>query len=664
VNRAASTALLMFAMAMLVVGCTGSGSPSAPSRSRSGSIVYLAPAASHQLGIDNLDLVAARRGRAPVDITRSAAAEGSPAWSADGSHVVFERTSSHTTGGGATLTAGIYTMKPGGVAKEILRCAAGCRDGEFAWSPGGGQIAFVREFAAGTSPGSAIEVMNADGSGLHLVCDWRRCGQGLADPQWSPDGTRLLFSNQNVIGFIGLGIPPSGVWVASADGSGLRKLTQSACRPGTSTLRGCYFDSAAAWSPDGRTIAFSRLTERLRRASVTRLELMSPDGRDLRTIAACQGDVCNQEMAPVWSPDGSRIAYARGVERDPVIGVVTPSGLATTIRTCSGRRCVTPQGLVWSPDGRALAFMSAGLPTAVYSIALSGGPMHRIAGGINCCLAWLPRGVTGAVASLPLPPTSSPSGALAFTNDRADPGNDDYRLTLLTVSTGHTGLAPLGPQNLQVDSAAWSPDARKLAVASRGRLSVLDEHGMLIRRLPGEGTQPAWSPDGRTIAFVTDAGLEAIRPDGSGQHMLARGFAEAPAWSPNGRTIAVERGSRIAEIWLLDADGRHARPLIRLPGEEADPAWSPDGRRLAFRWFTAAGSALYVVGADGRGLRRVTSRPIGTGPFAWSPDGRWIAVAQNDGYQHCAIQAVDVRTGGVEPVVAMPGEITDMAWKP
>jgi hypothetical protein len=63
------------------------------------------------------------------------------------------------------------------------------------------------------------------------------------------------FSNMDVIDFFGLGTLPSRIWVARPDGTGAHPLTQPHCRPGHPPLRGCAYDSAAAWSPDGRWIA-------------------------------------------------------------------------------------------------------------------------------------------------------------------------------------------------------------------------------------------------------------------------------------------------------------------------------------------------------------------------------------------------------------------------
>src|SRR5439155_16939492 len=105
-------------------------------------------------------------------------------------------------------------------------------------------------------------------------------------------------------------------------------------------------DSAPAWSPDGKTIAFT--SERSGRPEIF---VMSPDGGGQRTLT---------EGRPVigcahWSPDGRRIAFIGGTNHKPAIDVVNADG--------SGVRTLLEDttyigGLSWSPDGRKLVFAS------------------------------------------------------------------------------------------------------------------------------------------------------------------------------------------------------------------------------------------------------------------------------------------------------------------
>ncbi len=342
----------------------------------------------------NVFVVAPSGGPARI-VTRGRPPVTEAAWTADGKELVFARRYEHTTTNGHSAGyIDVFVMPRGGTPRLIRRCPLTCYAHGFAWSPDGRQIAFVTNIRSRfTGYAGEIAVMSADGSGFHVVCTETVCGQGLDDPQWSPDGHQLLFSNMAVIDLPSLGLLPSRIWVARPDGSEPHSLTQPGCRPGHTPLRGCAYDSVASWSPVGKWIAFSRhnsipivhgRTER------TLIELMRPDGSDLHPIATCSGILCNQVMPPAWSPDGSRIAYAPFVERrSSIVIVATETSSRSIIRACAGGRCVTPSDLVWSPDGHSLGLLSTTRAASAYVIDATGAGMHLV--GVNdvqCCLAW------------------------------------------------------------------------------------------------------------------------------------------------------------------------------------------------------------------------------------------------------------------------------------
>lgn len=89
------------------------------------------------------------------------------------------------------------------------------------------RIAFA---ASGAYATSWIGVVHPDGSGYRRIA--RHCSG--RDPQWSPDGRRIVFND------------PYSLAVIDADGSHLKRI------PNT------WDAYSAAWSKDGRTIAFLR----------------------------------------------------------------------------------------------------------------------------------------------------------------------------------------------------------------------------------------------------------------------------------------------------------------------------------------------------------------------------------------------------------------------
>ena len=68
-----------------------------------------------------------------------------------------------------------------------------------------------------------------------------------------------------------------------------------------------------------------------------------------------------------------------------------------------------------------------------------------------------------------------------------------------------------------------------------------------------------------------------MRPDGSGERLLANGYlVEGPTWAPNGRVLMFFRQERGGGVGLnaIDVTGRFER-RVPTPTDASDPAWSP-----------------------------------------------------------------------------------------
>ena len=120
----------------------------------------------------------------------------------------------------------------------------------------------------------------------------------------------------------------------------------------------------------------------------------------------------------------------------------------------------------------------------------------------------------------------------------------------------------------------------------------MDADGRTPRRIsfgPGRYATPVWSPRSDLIAFTKmhkgTFSIGVMRPDGSGERILANGFlVEGPTWSPNGRVLMFFRQGRAGKdgaaepkLFSIDLTGYNEREVVT-PMAGSDPAWSPPKR--------------------------------------------------------------------------------------
>ena len=113
----------------------------------------------------------------------------------------------------------------------------------------------------------------------------------IADPQISPDGSRVVFVrvwvNQKADRY------DTALWIVSTSGGAPRQITAGPR------------DGAPRWSPDGKTLAFVRSPERDGRPQPAQIWLMSLDGGEAQPLT----DTPRSPAGFEWSPDGKTIAF-------------------------------------------------------------------------------------------------------------------------------------------------------------------------------------------------------------------------------------------------------------------------------------------------------------------------------------------------------------------
>jgi Tol biopolymer transport system component len=243
-------------------------------------------------------------GSSDTQLTNYSGQDWGPAWSPDGSQIVFVSMRHHSSGE-------IYTMNADG--SSVVRLTTNTvLDGDPDFSPDGSKIVFV-SIRSGSY--GELWTMNADGTGQTLLYD--STGDDT-QPVWSPDGTKIAFSSDQ-----------SGnweVWVVPATGGTATNLTHHSA-----------LDNKPAWSPDGTQIAF--VTNRF--------------GYDLYAMPATGGTATNisnhadYESYPAWSPDGTRMAFISTRDGDHELWTMVVGGASPVQLTFNTAK-------EWYPDWTAL----------------------------------------------------------------------------------------------------------------------------------------------------------------------------------------------------------------------------------------------------------------------------------------------------------------------
>jgi Tol biopolymer transport system component len=354
------------------------------------------------------------------------------------------------------------------------------------------------------------------------------------------------------------------VWILNPDGTGDAPLT-----PDT------FFTGDPAWSPNGAKIAFTsgRALDGGNGSNMAgNVWVMNPDGTGGVPLTKITVVLANCDT-PVWSPDGTKIAFLspRALDGSNALGKsgdIAPQNLWVMNADGSGAKPLTMLNafeadvsqVAWSPDSQRMVYQS--------SRALDGSDAAS-----NVHNTWIVN---------------------------AD-GSGDLPLTSFTSFASRTL------------SATWSPDGSKIVFVSGSQISVMNPDGSGATQLTSISSNfdPAWSPDGTKIAFASGRALDGsnnngvglnvwvMNADGSGALPLSKFHAATasccmPAWSANGQQIAFQSGAAVdgsngdnqgdnLNIWVVNANGSGLMPLTKnifsgphgQPLSNTHPLWRP-----------------------------------------------------------------------------------------
>ncbi len=335
-------------------------------------------------------------------------------------------------------------------------------------------------------------------------------------------------------------------------------------------------------SPDGNWIVYQRRSmDIMKDRKQSRLWLLSADGKNHTKLT--NQDV--NESSPVWSPDGTRIAFTSSTDNGSEIFVYW---LKTNKIARLTQLDKSPSGLHWSPNGKQLAFI-------------------KKVGQSNPTL---------------VKPPQKPKGAKWADHPRVT--------TRLKYEADGSGYIEPGFRHLFVISAEGGT-ARQI---SKGDFNF--------------GT-PQWSNNGKSLYFssnLNDDWEYQTRNSEIYVINIKKGTTNAltdrngPDYgltiSPNGKQIAYlgyddkVQTYQVNKIYLMNLDGSNKKEInAKLDRGKSNLKWSPDGKGLYFQYDDKGNTKIGYTSLSGKTLRVANNvggtsigRPYGGGSYSISNSGK------------------------------------------
>ena len=463
--------------------------------------------------------VMGRTGEAVRRVTR---AGFNPAWSPDGTHLVYTTTRAGLRPANLIGRSDVMVVEASGGTPRVLR------EGDAilpSWSPNGSRIAFSERLVEEAEGRATIMTIPVEGGPAVLVTegphqDW--------NPVWAPDGEHLFFLSDRG--------GSTNIWQVSIDES--TGEPQSEPEPISSPSS---FAAHISVSGDGRYIAYSSVRE------TQNIEKLTLDPSTGEVVADPMPVTTGTRFwsSPDPSPDGEHVVFYSQVGPEGDLYVAPTDGVGS-LRQLTGDAAVdrVPR---WAPDGQWISmFSDRSGSLQIWKIRPDGSELQQVtrpeSGGT--IVAWSPDSSRIAVAE-GVDLTSNDAGALII--ELGEPSTEQTYEALPPWFTSNSGFVP----------NSWSANGRLIAgqnsLSTLG-ISVYSPETRTYETVTEFGEWPVWFPDGRHILFVSrgrefhivDVETKATRQILS----VDRDTLGPPRLSADGRTAYFSRRVTDADVWI------------------------------------------------------------------------------------------------------------------
>jgi Tol biopolymer transport system component len=431
------------------------------------------------------------------------------------------------------------------------------------------------------------------------------------------------------------------LWVMPAAGGRATRITDWHLEP-----------TAPVWSPDGKRIAFQNYAPE----GNYHIWTIAPDGRHPRELTDGPFD----DREPAWLPDGSGLVFSSDRSRDgqyKIWRVGSNGGTPSQVTTGPGAE----SNPVVSPDGTRLAYVDG---PNVLTAPLAGGAPTLVAPGT--APAWTPDGA-GLVYQ-------NAARQLVVGGAQVTTDEDIFPFPVRFLPDGRFLYTADGHIRTRMANGANPADigfSANLALRRPSFPNPKDRHFDDFRQRPVRGiSAPVLSPDGRSIAFVALNDVWTMRIGEAPVRLTNDPDRDAnPQWTADGSAVyfSSERGNagQLAIDRIDLASGTRTR-LAAIPGRSlVTPKLSPDGTRLAYT--TLSGQLEIRTLATGVSEVILPSVSTQVSTPQWTPDGRRILLVDNErinnrfreGYNKLRVIDLATRTGTFYAVALAPRQIAE-----